>query len=293
MDFFKYFKYLQQGREQDKADAPQQAPNDVAANNDVVHPSLSGTFLADQIERSANMLAAYREANTVAGVAEQKAVLEEHLQAIKQAVEQPKEADLDPRFATIKENLGAAECGQTIRDERWQGTVYCPYCSATNIERLPPTAQLSAYNFRYICLECRSRFNDDSRTPFEAKIPTLDTWMQCWFLLGCTESIDYIAAKLNLEPEQVKSMATELRRVFNANQPLTHLMSYELWHQAHAEKISSRIHSEIILKKQELFRGNAVTQPKDTAELRRQKERNQAPGSAKLNNSTNKLQPKR
>jgi len=266
MDFIKYFQHLRKTPgdstdptgTQTKGKAPSTIPPQI---RDL------GEGLVGAVKQTAHMLAAYR---SIPAPDQQRSVIK--LYSIKRAVEQPKTEQPDARFATIQANLSEAECYQTIREERWNDAVYCPYCFATKIERLPPSTQCSAYNFRYLCLACNSRFNDDSRTPFETKIHLIEIWMQCWFLLGCTNSIDYIAAKLNLDLDQVKFMISELKQAFNANQPLTKLMSYELWHQAHADKISSRIQNEI-LGKQELLQGETTKIPQDTAMVRRNKER--------------------
>ena len=198
-----------------------------------------------------------------------------NLRKIKSVIEQPKETKPDIRFSKIKEHLGTKEYHHTVREERWHPTVYCPNCHSTNVKRLPIEHQKSPYIHRYLCLTCRSRFDDDSKTPFEFGIPPIETWIQCWFLTGCTNSLEYIAAKLNLDVETVRQMIEELRQIFRTNQPLTRLMSYEKWLEQHSATITERIKKGILTKKREdvLFKGESASQPDDTAELRKQKQR--------------------
>lgn len=201
-----------------------------------------------------------------------------NMQMLKSIVDQPKEDRPELRFNQIRTHLGEPECHQTVREERWHPSVFCPYCESTNVKRLDPAEQKSRYNFRYQCVSCSKKFNDDSETPFEGGFPPLEVWMQVWYLVGCTTSLPYIAAKLNLDPQLVQQMINQLQKVFNAKQPLTKFLKYEEWaKQAGHYKKAIKEH---IMKKGDLLKGYSVTQPGDTAEYRRQKERRERPSTS-------------
>lgn len=284
MDFIKYFqqlrnKQVQHRDEKDRlgtdkvdnavSDIPDTPAKPIAESGAAPTTSLASNLLNQQIDQNAKMIAAY---HLYPDPDQQSAI--QNLFKIKLEIDKPKESALEHRAERIKENLGSAECHQAIREERWGHTVFCPYCYATDIERLPPHTQIAPFNFKYLCLACHSRFNDDSLTPFEIKPPTLETWMECWFLLGCTDSLEFIANKLHLDVAEVKYMVAELKKSFHGNQPLAKLSSYENWHHNYNEKIATRTEKQLSFKKkQELYRGETTEQAKDTAELRRQKSR--------------------
>ncbi len=212
-----------------------------------------------------------------APTADKKASTLENLSKIKHILDNPKEESPEERFNEIKKLLSEAECYETIREERWHPTVYCPNCHSTDIQVLGKEQQVAPHNFCYLCLMCRSRFNDDTKAPFEFNMPPLDVWIQCWFLLGCSNSLEYIAAKLNLGIDTVKQMVKELQETFKTKQPLTRTMSYEEWYKQYSHTYTQRIKEEILShkRKTELHQGYATGQEADTAELRRQKERKQ------------------
>jgi len=218
----------------------------------------------EQANKSENILPIAEEPSTA-----------ENLSKIKHIIENPKEDSPDARFNEIKDIVSEAEYYQTVREERWQPTVYCPNCHSTNIQVLAKEQQIAPHNFRYLCLMCRSRFNDDTKAPFEFSMPPLDVWIQCWFLLGCSNSLEYVAAKLNLDISIVKQMVKELQDTFKVKQPLTRTMSYEEWSRQYSQTFVHRVKEEILGRKRnvELHHGEATGQPKDTAELKRQKQR--------------------
>ncbi len=172
--------------------------------------------------------------------------------------------------AQIREHLGEAESGETLRQERWHGKVKCPYCSSINIKRLAIEEQKSRDNYRYLCLSCHKEFNDDSETDMEDNIPSLHSWMFCWYLLGCNSSIQYIANKLGISLTMVEMMVAHLQKIFNAQKPLQSLMSFDEWALKHGKNYKLSLEKSL-LKLTERLRGYSVTQELDTAEVRRQK----------------------
>ncbi len=181
--------------------------------------------------------------------------------------------NLDEATDTIRKTLGEAEAGETLRNERWHGKVSCPYCESTNIKRLAKDLQENTDNFKYLCLSCNEEFNDDSATAFEKGVPPLHTWMFCWYLLGCTSSIQYISAKLGLPASVVEVMIQQMQRLFKTNEPMQHFMSFDEWSLKVGKSYKAAL-QEAIAKQVERFRGYSLGQEADTAEVRRQKNRN-------------------
>lgn len=191
-----------------------------------------------------------------------------NLRALKGLISQPKEEKPELRFSKIQAHLGIPECYETIRQERWHINIHCPDCQSTHLKQLAQIMPQSVYNHRYRCLDCGAIFNDDTGTPIAKEIPPLNAWMQCWYLMGCTESLIYIANKLGLDLPTVEHMAQQLQKTFNAKQPLTRFVGFTEWHkQSHALRAQLK---EDLLKQYEKLNANVATQPTDTAEFRRQ-----------------------
>lgn len=190
------------------------------------------------------------------------------LKTLQGLVNEPKEEKPELRFTKIKQHLGEPEVHETVRQERWPEEIQCPKCQSINLRQLPQIAPTTAHNHRYRCLDCGEFFNDDSETPFEKEIPPLNIWMQCWYLMGCTDSLNYIAAKLNLDVSLIESMVQQLKILFNAQKPLTKFLGFEEW-----SKQSLHLREQLkedLMKQYERLNANVATAPKDTAEFRRQ-----------------------
>lgn len=190
------------------------------------------------------------------------------LQQLKRLLEAPKEAQPDARFKIIQEHLGIAESYETIRQERWYEGVSCPSCHSLQIKRIAQLSSQSADNHRYQCLACGLEFNDDSGTPLETGVPPLHIWMQCWYLMGCTDSFSYIAHQLHLDLAVVEVMINQLKEMFHAQKPLTQFSPDENLDEQ-IKTFQTRL-KEDLLKKHESLDANIATPPKDTREFRRQ-----------------------
>jgi len=191
-----------------------------------------------------------------------------NLIALRALMTESKEAAPEPRASEIKERVGVPESFETVRQERWYANIQCPNCSATNLKRLAQLPSQSAHNHRYRCLECLLEFNDDSGTPLETGQPPINIWMQCWYLMGCTDSLTYIASKLNLDLTTVERMAQQLKRIFNAQKPLTHALDFDEWLEKSKEQFKQL--KEDLIKQYELLDANVAITPKDSSEFRRQ-----------------------
>lgn len=203
-----------------------------------------------------------------------------HLAALKKIISKPKQDKPDASFNEINKHLGEAESSETLRQERWNGKTRCPKCNSNNVKRVSEDLQKTKFNYKYICLDCDHNFNDDDGTKIETGVPSLRTWMFCWYLLGCTNSLQYIANKLGLSLTLVEMMVHHMQKLFQAEQPLTHMLSFEDWAAQHGIKYKPVIEAAIA-KQSELHRGEiapvmfGTSAPKDTHEYRKIKNRAQ------------------
>lgn len=195
-----------------------------------------------------------------------------NLSDLKNIATEPKVDNPEDAAKQIEQLLGPAEAGETLRQERWHGQVQCPYCKSQNVKRLALEEQKDKHIYKYRCLDCSETFNDDSETKLDADVPSLHTWMFCWYLLGCTTSVQYIAAKLGLSVATVELMIQHMQRIFKANEPLKHLLPFDQWYATHGKGYKTAM-QEALAKQVERFRGFSVGQEADTAEVRRQKNR--------------------
>ncbi len=191
-----------------------------------------------------------------------------NLRALKGLLSHPKEEKPEIRFTQMQSLLGTPECFETIRQDRWYLNIYCPECLSTHLKRLAQIPPQSVHNHRYKCLDCGTIFNDDSGTPIEKGVPPLNIWMQCWYLMGCTDSFSYIAHKLGLDLATVEKMARQLQKTFNAKQPLTRFIGFTEWHKQ-SQHLRDQLKDDL-MRQYEKLNANVATQPTDTAEFRRQ-----------------------
>jgi transposase-like protein len=139
-------------------------------------------------------------------------------------VDEPKEAQPDLRFFHIQNHLKTPEVYETLRQERWQPLIHCPQCQSYNIIRLAQIPPQPPENHRYRCQDCDFEFSDDTGTPLaDPGPPTIQTWIECWYLWGCTDSLNYIAHRLGLEIHTVERMLYLLQQLFQADKPLSRL----------------------------------------------------------------------
>ena len=267
MDFINYFRQKNKKSKQEKQDTESQTTPS--------SPEKKGALQAkekrvnQQVELSRHIVDSYNSKQ-----ARVDPSVRQRLNDIRDIVhEGPKENQPEIRFSKIDEKLGEAECHETVREERWKEKIICPYCEADDIKRLPIETQKSPFNYRYLCLSCDSKFNDDSETPFEQGVPPLKTWMQCWYLVGCTNSYQYIAAKLGLELALVERMINQLQKLFKAKQPLNkNVSNFDEWSKQNSELYEKKL-QQAIQSKKVLLTGETTQNPTDTGEYRRQQER--------------------
>lgn len=230
------------------------------------------------VEKAKDFINKYRKNNAAFKDVNPEVLL--HLAALKQITSKPKQDEPEASFNEINKHLGEAVSHETLRQERWHGKVHCPKCSSSNIKRVAEDLQRTKYNRKYICLDCSCNFDDDDDSKIETGVPPLRTWMFCWYLLGCTNSLQYIANKLGLSISLVEMMMLHMQKLFQAEQPLTHMLSFEDWAAQHGIKYKPVIEAAMA-KQNELYRGEVspitfgTSTPKDTHEYRKIKDRAQ------------------
>lgn len=199
---------------------------------------------------------------------------------LKDITSQEKTDTPDQSFSAIEQRLGTDESGETLRQERWGKEVKCPACGSTDIKKLSAKQQKTAYIYRYQCNSCNEKFNDDSDTAMESGVPALYTWMMCWYLYGCTNSLQYIATKLGIDVATVELMIEYMQKLFKAKQPLTNFLTFDEWSLRYGKSYQQAMQQNLN-KKEVLFKGDTAKTPTDTAEYRRQKNRGPNPKAPK------------
>jgi len=218
-----------------------------------------------KLDNPEEILKAYQHNEAEAEQVEQTSKNIEEMRSLAPAAS---ETNLNQRLSKLKEHLGPLEAYETIRQEKWYPNIHCPNCSSNHLKRLPSPEKESRENHRYICLDCVHEFTDGDDLPGDQDIPPLNIWMQCWYLMGCSDSLSYIATILGLDLGTVEYMAEQLRLIFNANAPLSKNLEFEEWEK---QSLELRKHlQEDLLKRFELLDANVSTSPKDTSEFRRQ-----------------------
>ncbi len=231
--------------------------------DEVLEPSETST--AETLKKTESLLTTFQETETE--YLQRDEILAK-LKTIHSLLASPNSHPIDVQFDEINQHLGIPECYEALRQQRWPHDIQCPNCYSTQLRRIPQIPPESIHNHRYRCLSCHMEFNDDTGTPIEAGQPSLNVWLQCWYLLGFTDSLNYIASKLNLDLNLVEQMVATLRKLFNAQKPIVHT-ELELEWSEKTKQLRKQL-SEDLLKQYEVLNANVATLPRDSTEFRRQ-----------------------
>ena len=106
--------------------------------------------------------------------------------------------------------MDAAQCYAVVREVRWPDGVHCPGCGSAQVNKRG-FHDHPAHRQRYSGQACGRQFDDRSGTIFEGHHPSLKPWIVCVYLMGLNLSNPQIAAELDLNPDAVQVMATQLR----------------------------------------------------------------------------------
>jgi len=195
-----------------------------------------------------------------------------NLTELKDTTKQPKSDKPDASYKTIKKNLGKDEISETIRQERWASKIKCPFCKSTKTRKLAEEKKINKKVFKYKCETCKEFFNPETNTDLEDTTPPISDWMLCWYLYGCTNSLEYIASKLGVDIDVIEQMIGQMKDLFGADKPLSKFTTFDEWAAKQGRKHKS-ILAEAKTKLEVLFQGDTAKVPHDTAELRRQRKR--------------------
>ena len=194
-----------------------------------------------------------------------------HLEVLDRLLDMPAEDAPDARAAQIKEMMQLPEAYQALRQARWPTGVHCTDCHSNNIRRLPQLPSDSEHNHRYRCLDCRLEFNDDDGivggdTTGDASITV---WMQCWYLMGCTDSLSYIAHCLGLDLHHVECMVERLKTLLGTYTTPKLNLDMEA-DEAQNKALNEQLRAELLAHREVLGGGDVTNVPQDTGEYRRQ-----------------------
>jgi transposase-like protein len=107
--------------------------------------------------------------------------------------------------------LDDAKCFEFVRRTRWPEAVRCPKCGSERVSRnghdeTQPERQ------RYLCRDCKGRFDDLTGTILAGHHQPLKTWVVCLYLMGLNLSNRQIAQELGLHDSDVQAMTVKLRQ---------------------------------------------------------------------------------
>ena len=111
------------------------------------------------------------------------------------------------------------KCFQTVRELRWPEGLQCPHCESKRVTKrgFDDTQQERQ---RYRCGGCEREFDDLTGTIFAGHHQPLRVWILCLYFMGLNLSNSQIAQELELDPDSVQDMATQLRQGILAKQPV-------------------------------------------------------------------------
>ena len=110
----------------------------------------------------------------------------------------------------IQRLMDDAQCYAVVRELRWPDGVRCPGCGSNQVNKRG-FHDHQVHRQRYSCQACQRQFDDLSGTIFEGHRQPLKTWILCLYLMGLNLSNTQIAAELDLNPDDVQVMASQLR----------------------------------------------------------------------------------
>jgi len=105
--------------------------------------------------------------------------------------------------------IDGAKCYEAVRELRWPGGVRCPHCGSAEVNKRGHDER-QAHRQRYECKGCGRQFDDLSGTVFEGHHQPLRVWIVCLYLMGLNLSNQQIAGELDLDPDSVQDMTTQL-----------------------------------------------------------------------------------
>jgi transposase-like protein len=118
--------------------------------------------------------------------------------------------ELTGMVVNIQNLVGDARCLETVRQLRWPERVMCPHCQSRDVTG-QGRDETQPERRRYLCKECRRRFDDLTGTIFAGRHRPLRTWILCLCFMGLNLSNRQIAQELDLNKDDVQRMTKALR----------------------------------------------------------------------------------
>ncbi len=110
----------------------------------------------------------------------------------------------------IQRLIDDAKCYEIVRELRWSDGVRCVHCDSADVNKRGRDER-QPHRQRYECQSCGRQFDDLSETVFEGHHQPLRVWVLCLYFMGLNLSNQQIAAELDLDPDDVQAMTTQLR----------------------------------------------------------------------------------
>jgi len=111
-----------------------------------------------------------------------------------------------------------AKCFELVRQHRWPEGVECPHCGSRKVVR-NGRDESQRNRQRYLCHDCRERFDDLTGTVLAGHHQPLRLWVLCLYFMGLNLSNRQIAGELGLSDSAVQEMTSHLREGLVAKQP--------------------------------------------------------------------------
>jgi transposase-like protein len=112
--------------------------------------------------------------------------------------------------------LDDAKCFDLIRQHRWPDGVRCPSCASGHVVR---NGDARHTRQRWLCKDCKARFDDLTGTVLAGHHQPLRTWVLCLYFMGLNLSNRQIAQELDLNESAVQAMTGQLRQGLVERQP--------------------------------------------------------------------------
>jgi len=123
-----------------------------------------------------------------------------------------------PDLINLSALLDEVKCFELVRQHRWPEGVRCPKCSRAKVVRNGRDDR-QAGRQRYLCQDCRERFDDLTGTVLAGHHQPLRIWVLCLYFMGLNLSNRQIAQELGVDENELQAMTTQLREGLAAKLP--------------------------------------------------------------------------
>ena len=123
-------------------------------------------------------------------------------------------------LVNIQDLIDDASCYRKVRELRWPEGVRCPFCGGKHTIK-HGCDETQEDRQRYRCKSCDRYFDDLTGTIFEGHHQPLRVWILCLYFMGLNLSNSQIAKELDLNKDDVHTMAFQLREGVVERKPET------------------------------------------------------------------------